>query len=225
MANKNKYLLLALLIVSAVYASFLSNDWACDDRGCIAGNNALRESGNVSRLFSKEYFVVSRESSYRPVSTFLYMAIYRVFGQSPFYFHLSSLLLHLLAVAGVYFLSLRLLGGPGAAFMASLVFGLHPANTEAVFCASFNKDLIVTAGAVWLMILRAGRSYRDRWEPSAFAAAALIYFLCLFAKETALIFILLLLAYDLTFRRDELNTRNAGYFTVSCFCWRRSMFL
>jgi len=66
--------------------------------------------------------------------TLLSLALDRALGGGgPFWFHFTSLLLHLAATALVYSIALRLPNGrPGPALAVAALFGLHPLGVEAV---------------------------------------------------------------------------------------------
>lgn len=210
--NTLKYLAAALFAVGAVYFLPLFNGFAWDDISLISGNTALRNIGSPLSLFTQEYYQITREPSFRITPILIYAALFKTVGANPFYFHLSTLLIHLAAAAGVFMLALRIFGSPAGALAASLIFGLHPANSEVVLCPSFNKDLLAAAGVIWILAIRARNSYREKWGIPPYAATALLFMAALFSKETALVLLILVPAFDLLIKKDELPSPGAVRF-------------
>jgi protein O-mannosyl-transferase len=213
LSSKNVRYMFALgLMVAAVYSFGLFNGFAWDDVSLIKNNDGLKHFSNVANIFSDRYFDVSTEPSYRPFSILLYMALFKFFGGSAFSFHLSSLLIHVAVLLGVYLLFLKILKNNFFAFIGALIIGLHPVNSEAVLCPSFNKDLLACLGIVWLFVIKLYNPYDKKWGPGAYLGVFFFGLLALFSKETGLVFLMLALAYDLLFERENLFKAQAAKF-------------
>ena len=170
-------LLVALLVVAAAYLPGLSAGFAYDDHGTIVENDFLAAPANLGRVLTlrtlSDPYVIDGQRPLLLVTSFLDRAVW---GLRPFGWHLTSLLLHLLMTALVYRLCRAAACGDRAALLAALLFGLHPALSEAVQLPSYREDLLagVCVMAYMLDILR-GRTGR----PLAWFALALL------AKESA----------------------------------------
>jgi tetratricopeptide (TPR) repeat protein len=108
---------------------------------------------------------------YRPVYTLVRSIDYRLYGTSPTGYHVTSLLFYLLAVAAAYWILLRLLPSPLAAFAGALVFAVHPLHVEAV--AWIMAGGYAIAGALALISFALYLSRRTWASTLALAAAAL----------------------------------------------------
>ena len=100
--TKNHHLLsisFILIIAIAIYSNTLKNGFVYDDESTIVNNTLIKDFSNISKLFTKEYFISSAEASYRPVVTFTYFLDYAIYGLNPYGFHLTNLILH--AINGV----------------------------------------------------------------------------------------------------------------------------
>ncbi|GFX53361.1 protein O-mannosyl-transferase TMTC3 [Trichonephila clavipes] len=77
--------------------------------------------------------VVKEQShkSYRPVCVFTYRLNYLLHGLQPFGYHLANVVLHAL-VCMLYKKTCSLFVSEGTAFLAALLFAIHPLHTEAV---------------------------------------------------------------------------------------------
>ncbi|MBI3585339.1 MAG: hypothetical protein HY096_15485 [Nitrospinae bacterium] len=85
---------LILLISIAIYSNTLKNGFVYDDEFTVVNNTLIKNFGNISKLFTKEYFTTSAEMSYRPVVTFTYFIDYALYGLKPWGYHLTNPILH-----------------------------------------------------------------------------------------------------------------------------------
>jgi tetratricopeptide (TPR) repeat protein len=95
-------------------------------------------------------------------------------------FHVTNLVLHLVAVVLLFLLLRRLTDSALAAALASLAYGVHPLMVEAVASAGERKTVLATAlafGALWAAV---GEGRRARW------AAWALYVLALLAKPSVI---------------------------------------
>jgi len=129
--------------VAVVYFASLFNGFVYDDTYTIVQNPFIKKINSIGILFNpSEYFYKSSEESYRPVATLSYIIFYQLWKANPFLFHLSSVLLHALNVLLVYLIAYNLTKKTYNAAVAGLVFAAFPAFSEAVFCVSYNEDIL-----------------------------------------------------------------------------------
>lgn len=114
-----------------VYFPVMFNRFTSDADLLVVSNPHLLRSGFVSACFSGEYFNVSAETTYRPVTTLAYWLILKIFGLSPAAFHVIAILMHALAAFMVIKLFQRL-GLDRWALLGGTGFALHPILTEPV---------------------------------------------------------------------------------------------
>ena len=203
---------LIVLVCLVAYYNALSNGFAFDDLGVIVNNIYLKNPGHfLASLFNLSYFkVAGLEASYRPVATLSYFLIYSFAGLDPFYYHLLSLVLHVLATLLVYRLADGILKNHLQALLAALLFAAHPALTEAVDCITFNEDLLAAVFFIASLLLyiktrsdSAAATSRNYW------LALVLYFLGLLSKEMAITLPAIVVLYDLL-----LGDRQAGGITL-----------
>jgi tetratricopeptide (TPR) repeat protein len=127
------YSVVALVaLVFACYANSLGNGFVFDDH-TLAGRFSRAES-------FAELLGVMR--SYRPVRTLSYTFEYWIWGENPFGFHLTNVLLHAAAVAVFFFLVRRITGKLMTALVAAAIFAAHPLQTDAVSYVSGRRDVL-----------------------------------------------------------------------------------
>ena len=177
---------LLLAVVTLIYGNTLRNEFTMDD-----GIYVLRNP-QVTQASVREFFTPNKFSNvFRPV-TFATLAVnWRLGGARPFGFHLFNLLLHAGATWLLFFLLEALLGSSppakGVAFVATLIFAVHPLHTEAVASVAGRAELLAAGFvfAAWILHLN------DQQIP-----ALICFVLALLSKESAVVFLPLLLVGD-----------------------------
>ena len=196
------------LLCLIVYYNSLSNGFVYDDYGSIVENRYIQHPGKFfASLFNQSYFkIAGLEASYRPVSTASYFLVYSVGGLDPLYYHLMSLLLHILNAILVYGLANFILQHRLKALIAGCLFASHPVLTEAVNCIDFNDDLLTTFFFL-LALLFYIRIKADHVKSNigAFCLSLLFYLFGLLSKEMAITLPAIIVLYDLILRDPERN--------------------
>jgi hypothetical protein len=170
----------AMIVAAAAILAFaraLGNGFSYDEGLVIVGAQRFLQGGSFGTLFSTNYFAASLEGTWRPFCTFTYMLDALVWFH-PVVFKLDSLLGHIVAAWLLMALCRRLLPERRRrwAFVAGLLFVLHPITAETVDNASFREDSLVTAFTLATLILALDR------RP---VLALLCYGLGLLSKESA----------------------------------------
>jgi tetratricopeptide (TPR) repeat protein len=200
------------LVCLAIYANSLSNGFVFDDYAVIVENKHIADlKGSLPAFLSNDYFrIAGGEDSYRPLATLSYFLIHSFAGLNPFYYHLTSVLLHVLNVMLVFFLARSILDSRFGALGVGLLFACHPALTEAVDCIAFNEDLLAAFFfllALNIYVARVGREFALGW----YALSLLLYFCGLLSKEMAISLPAIIYAYDLAFNADGEQRLTARY--------------
>jgi tetratricopeptide (TPR) repeat protein len=136
------YVILSFLVILA-YGPALFNTFVIDDHYVLLDNAAVKSLKNIPSLFSRNYFNLFAEQSYRPVVSFSYMLDYRLWGLQLPWYHLHNLILHILNVLLVYVILSRIPNGSLLAFMTAGLFAVHTISGEPVNVISTREDLQV----------------------------------------------------------------------------------
>lgn len=153
--------LLAAIITALVYLPALGNgfvDW--DDQLYIYENKGLALEGLDFLRWAFSAFA----SNWHPLTLLTYGAEYSLWGLDPFGYHLVNVIFHSVNTFLVFVLGSMLfgkaLGEDGqarrtgtifAAFIAAIVFGIHPQHVESVAWVSERKDVL--SGLFFLLSL------------------------------------------------------------------------
>lgn len=157
---KVPYILLVLIPV-CVFLNSLHSGFVYDDIGVIEDNYFIRSLHNTPKIFSRDYFHLSNELSYRPVVTLSYFLDYAVWGIKPFGYHLTNVILHAITGVILYSLLLWLIRIRSVALLSSVLFSIHPCVTEAVNAISYREDIFVALFSLLscLCLMKSGRRY------------------------------------------------------------------
>ncbi|MFH0983927.1 MAG: tetratricopeptide repeat protein [Candidatus Omnitrophota bacterium] len=231
------YLIFLILITAFVYSGSLANGFVWDDYAVIVDNGFIKSWKNLPEVFSKAYLTPlaqvgqpgvpgSGEVTYRPLVTLTYFFDYAVWKLNPFGYHLTNLLLHTANACLLFVFLGLLLADKRLAFLAALVFAIHPINSEAVSVVSFREELLAVFFGLSSMIffIRKDRAPDSQKRRDHFVSLAL-FFLALFSKEMAVTLPLLLILCDyffvFNFKGRELLkqsvSRYGAYFAVLFF--------
>jgi len=196
--------LFLVLVVFAVYAPALRNDLVWDDTALILRDPLIRSWQLAPEAFQHFLFIDATPSDfYRPIQRLTYLVDYAAFVFKPAGYHFTSILCHAGATLTLLVLANELLRGWNIeerkrrwiAFVASLVWAVHPVHTAAVAYISGRADpLAAMFGFLGLYCgIRATPPTRaKRWL--LFIATIALFLLSALSKETGLVFPALWLA-------------------------------
>jgi protein O-mannosyl-transferase len=204
---------LIAILTALVWYPALHFGFVYDDHLQIESNRQLQSWGNLSRALQEPLWTqLGPEKAspyYRPLFLFVLFVQHSLFGLNPVLWHLFSIGLHtLVALALFLFLCMqfnRLL----PACIATCIFACCPLATEVVSWVSACSESLYT-----LLFLSAlcglQLSYRAKTATVAFAlrlSSACALALAVFTKETAIVAVVLAIAYDYLFllRKPHFN--------------------
>jgi protein O-mannosyl-transferase len=194
--------LVLILAVCGVYGNSLFNGFVWDDHDIIIDNPVNRDLSNIPAIINSADSTLSghQKNYYRPLNRFTYMLDYQLYGLNPLGYHMENIVFHLLNAFLVYLLVVRLFSGQTAAFVAALLFAIHPINAEAVNFVSGRNNLLAT-----FFVLLSFLSYhkaRSEDKIYSYCFAGFLFFLGLLCKETALMLVVVLFLYDFSSLND-----------------------
>ena len=180
------------------YGNSLGNSFSYDDEFTITKNAFIQHPEKRSALFSRDYFSISGEESFRPIVTLTQIFNYAMNGLHPFGYHLFNIALHLCNGILLYSCVFLISGSKRQSLAIALLFLLFPVNTEAVNAISFREDLLVTFFGLFGFQLFL-TSLNDSGQRYLGWSAAFT-FLAMLSKENGLVLPFLFLGYDLFFQ-------------------------
>ncbi len=194
-----------------LYLNSLGNQFALDDGIVIIHNQYVLDGfSGIWKILTRDAYdswyqymhagQMLAGGRYRPLSIVVFAIEQQFFGQSWFIKHLGNVLFYMLCIYTIYyFLRNQLLKnisfGEDCAFIATLLFAIHPMHTEVVDNVK-SLDEILSLTLIMSTFIYSLKYFESK-EKKHLIAGIVSYFLALLAKEYAvtLIFLLPLLFY------------------------------
>ncbi len=154
----------ALVVLTCVcYLPGMRGGFVFDDETLIGNNPRINSAGGLERIwFSIE------EYEYYPLSYSSFWLEWRLWGNNPTLYHVTNLALHV-AAALLIWAVLSELSIPGA-YLAALLFAVHPVNVEAVAWISQRRSVLAMVffllSALWYLRRGGEKQKRRRGEQS-----------------------------------------------------------
>jgi len=201
---KKKFIVLLVLVGFIVYFNSLFNTFLWDDEEFIANNTSVQSIRNIPQFFTgKEYApggnIQQNTAYYRPITSTIYSVIFIISRGSPFPFRLFQTIIHIINTVLVflvfsYFFN-RIKYIP---IFLSLIFLVHPINSEAVlFISATQEVLFFLVGTAALLFLIKKKHIKIQ----TLTLTGILLIVTLFIKETGVIFFVLIFFYLILFNK------------------------
>lgn len=192
------FLVIIIVLVTFVtyfptfYNGFLT-DW---DDGIYVVENPNLQALDSKSLFDvlKQTFTEYSNGHYHPITTIVYILVYKFFGLNPMVYHGVNLLIHLMNSVLIFFLVFQIFKNHIISFLTAILFATHPMHVESVAWISDLKDLLCTLfyiAALYVYVKR-HKSPGLHWN----AKIWLFYLLALLSKSMAITLPFVLILYD-----------------------------
>lgn len=156
-------------------------------------------------------------STWQPLVWLSYMTDVTINGVDPAAMHRTNLLLHLVNIVLVYACLFKLTGQKRPAFLASLLFAVHPVHVESVAWIAGRKDLLSTP--FWWAAILAYSAYVQRPSRLRYAAVIAAMLLGLMAKPMLMTLPAVLLLLDIWPLRRVTLSSTTGWKAVLIEKW------
>lgn len=202
-----------VIIGIIVFFNGLFNNFVGDDEPQITDNVTIHSIQNLPLFFTGGTFysgIGNKLSgfSYKPLVNTTYSVIYTFFGSNYFWFHFFQIFLYIINVCLLFLVFKHFLKN-STAFFLSLVFLVHPINSEtALYISATQEVLFFFFGTLALVILIKYQSKK------MLLSACLLLFISLLSKETGILFLCISLLYIFLFQRKYFYTF-LGYSSMS----------
>lgn len=212
-SSRSVWLCAVTLLFLAVipYLNTLSNGFVLDDKVILVENLSLRSFNHLPDVLSSGYWGMVPSSNetqqlvdmYRPLTTVSFMFDYALWGERPFGFHLTNILLHALATVILFTFLLGLVRRVFPALAAACLFAVHPVHTEAVSNIVGRAEILATIFVLLALIVVQRTSLLDPKMARQWPTIILVsvcYFLGLLSKESAVMLPFVLLGFQILYR-------------------------
>jgi protein O-mannosyl-transferase len=213
-SQKNLLYRLALvtILVVAVYGTTLANRFVWDDLSVIVKNPLLEKFSNIPKLFLYEDRTADGPTGYyRPMTYISFLLDRSIWGLNPLGFNITNLLLQLAVVLLFYRLVAELFKEERLAFVAALLFALHPVAVETVNFHAGGRNTLLSACFSLLALLAYVRKKR--------LAAVICFTIAIFSKEFALLLPAVFFLYDSRIGTEKRRPGNYLPYLAAIVCF------
>jgi tetratricopeptide (TPR) repeat protein len=151
---------LIILLTAACYWPALRGEFIYDDDATLTGNALVQAPDGL-----KKFWTSTEQMDYWPVTYSSLWFEWRLWGMDSTGYHVTNLVLHLAAVF-LLWAALRRLHVPGA-WLAALLFAVHPVNVEAVAWIAQRKTVLAVVFYFAAVLAFAKAGLADREAPPA----------------------------------------------------------
>lgn len=233
-AEKQLIVFSLILIVAfsfLLYFNTSTDNFLRKDLKIIAENPFIKDWQYLPQVFTKNYFSISGEMSYRPLVTISYFVDYAIWHLNPFGFHMTNVIFHVMNSVLLYLLLHAVLSNNKITLLAMLFFVTHPVLVEAVNSSGYRDDLMAATFVLvsFIFFIKSDSLfYREKNQATRgtfYYTISLASYLCaLFSKEMAITLPVLLMVF-MVFSHPKpwgafTNKRMgmyAGYLAISLF--------
>ncbi len=195
--KENRNLIFILIAAGfLVYANTLLNGMFWDDNDFILNNAFVKDWSFLGKYFSENVIAGAGFGSnyWRPVLLFIFSLEYHIWGAWAPGYHFVNMATHTIDALLLFFILFKLFKNRKLAFFTSLIFAIHPVQTEAVaYANSLGDSLSVFFIFFGFFLYQEGR----RLGP------LMLYSLALMTKETAIIMPGLIMLIDFFSQTSE----------------------
>ena len=210
--------ILLIAITLLVYGNSFVNSFVYDDYAFIVENQSIRRldiESVISNFTDKSTIAATAtmsEDKWRPLTTTSFAIDYKFFGLDPRYYHVENVMLHAVNGILVYMMTALITGNAFITFIASLIFVIHPVQTESVtaICGRSNILFLIFYLSSFIFHIK-----NRRYGHSAlhYTLSVTLFIFSLLSKEMAVTLPLLFIWYDIQFySKRELRSYIQYYF-------------
>ena len=208
-----------------IYSNTLTFSFVHDDVVFILNNPAIQQWGKLSDIFLNGGSFVGQSNPlvnnyYRPLLEIIYKLQYKLFGFDAFKYHFFNMAVHVINSLLAYILLKQLTKRQFLSIIVSLLFLVHPVQTETVACISGMSNLLFLFFLLGSMILyvKADGLLGNTKKWFLRGHAAFLFFIALFIKEHAIVLPFLLCLYEYYFsQRQQKKERRETIISVGIF--------
>ncbi len=212
------HVLLVGFIVVLIYSNVLEGEFVLDDHGTVVSNNEIAD-------ISVDYLMSMR----RPLGILSFSLNYLIGGFDPFGYHLINILIHILNASLVFFLIRLLFKAPviskesiaqhavKVAFFTSLIFAVHPIQTQAVSYITQRLESLSTLfflTTFWFYLVARFETLKRKnvsvIKVLIYSILGMFFFICaLLVKETTITLLGVIIFTDLfLFKSNKFKLKN-----------------
>jgi len=182
--------LVLCVLITVPYLPTLSGQFILDDHPMVNKNPYIKEFQSFLSYFSQEDGVSAHSKIddyhsgyYRPLLNITYFLDYKLWGMRATGFRTTNLILHLMTCFLLYLVLSRYYDGIIVPLIVTLLFGLHPVNSETVSWTAARNNILVSLFSLASFYFYTSR--RPEKKILSTSLSLLFFTMALFSKEFA----------------------------------------
>ena len=198
-----KAIVLLVAIGFLVYFPTFFGSFIWDDEDFVYQNQYVKEF-RINKFLSENAIAGRGKISnyYRPIQLTTYAMVQKIFGFQPIVYHATSIIVHIAATLVVFLFLYLFINDRFVAFITSLVFLIHPVQTESVSYVSGLSDPLF----VLFLFLSFYFYLRTSVSRNYFFLSIISFVLALLSKELAVVGMGIIVLLSILVRRNQRRT-------------------
>ena len=194
-----KAAIIIVVVCIITYLPILRNSFTYDDPKFFKQWQTPKSFSNAQKFIEGDA-PPGHEGVYRPLRTVIYAIDYKLWGEHPAGYHAQAIVTNAAIAVVVYLIATVITGSPLTGFIAGLLFGVHPAHTEAITFTTASMDTIgiLMAYASFYLFITSKKAGSKR-----FYASLALGISAFFVYEVTLITPVLMFVYRLMFKPKQ----------------------
>lgn len=195
-AKVRTFIPLVIIITTTSFLAYLNcikNDFVFDDIYIVQKNPLVANIKDTPAILLDN--IRNFTIGYRLLRIISYQIDYLFSGRDPIVYHISNILYHTISSCIIFFFTRLLTNKIGLSFFVSLVFSLHPINTDSVTYISGRRDIL--SGLFFFLGFFCFVTYRRSAKYRYLFIAIIAYIFGIFSKEMAASLPIIFFLYDL----------------------------
>jgi len=215
--GKRPYIIIIVLGFALYFQALFFDFSYLDDNTLILDSKAfLGNLGNIPLAFQSDVFHLFNHSAayYRPLMTISLMFDYQFGGITPFMYHFTNIILHIVTACLVFVFLKKLDYKKELAFLFSIIFLVHPALTQAVAWIPGRNDSLLAVFVLTTFIFFL--DYLNESKRKQLTGSLIFFMLALFTKESALMIlpIVIFYFYFIANKDKKINSKKIIFFII-----------
>lgn len=198
-----------VIIGIVVFANSLFNPFIFDDIPQIVQNAQVHQISSITSFFAQSFAFPGAHAGdllhiyFKPILFSTYTFLYSLSGASVFPFHALQLIIHIFNAIFVYLLFKRFIKS-NVSFLLSVIFLVHPLNSESVIYIANLQDVLFTFfGLLALLLIPKNNTV---FSPIRLSILFLSLLFSILSKETGIVFFLFVWLFVFFFHNKSLLT-------------------
>lgn len=196
-----------ILIVFVTYSYICNYFFTTADALTLIETSRIQSPADIVRIFTEPIMSHTTFESlakyYRPIAVLSYSIDYFIWKLNPVGYHLTNLIIHIIVTLSVFFLIYTLTSRYLSAWLAAIIFAIHPIHIEVIPAIARRQETMATLFTLlaFLFFLKYLRSISHKMF--LLSLSAFSYFLALGSKEAGILFLPLIFIYLMIFAQEK----------------------